>query len=242
MDKWYVVGERRKSSLNQQKIGSFFKELRNEKNLTQEQLAEVFGVSRRTVSRWETGSNMPDLALLVEMADYYDIDLRELLDGERKSERMDKELKETVLKVADYSNEEKRRVTKVLHWLFVAGVISFLVFFLVFLTEPEEPTFLHGVLEGIMLSISFTTVSVGAFFTSKHAGNVKENKLMLVWAISFVGLFVAGICMVGSKIAGIQLSDACIRVLGISELIFLPIFVFSTVSVYFTKKAEREAE
>ena len=29
--------------------------------LTQEQLAERFGVSRRTVSRWETGSNMPDL-------------------------------------------------------------------------------------------------------------------------------------------------------------------------------------
>ena len=71
--------------MNQQKIGTFLKELRNEKNLTQEQLAEVFGVSRRTVSRWETGSNMPDLTLLVEMADYYDVDLRELLDGEGRA-------------------------------------------------------------------------------------------------------------------------------------------------------------
>ena len=41
--------------MNQQKIGTFLKELRNERNLTQEQLAEVFGVSRRMVSRWETG-------------------------------------------------------------------------------------------------------------------------------------------------------------------------------------------
>lgn len=41
--------------MNQQKIGGFLKELRNEKNLTQEQLSEKFGVSRRTVSRWETG-------------------------------------------------------------------------------------------------------------------------------------------------------------------------------------------
>ena len=41
--------------MNQMKIGSFFKELRKEKALTQEQLAEIFGVSRRTVSRWETG-------------------------------------------------------------------------------------------------------------------------------------------------------------------------------------------
>ena len=102
--------------MNQQKIGTFLKELRNEKNLTQEQLAEVFGVSRRTVSRWETGSNMPDLTLLVEMADYYDVDLWELLDGERKSKRMNKELEETVLKVADYTNEQKRKLLRMMQW------------------------------------------------------------------------------------------------------------------------------
>lgn len=39
--------------MDQQKIGSFLKELRKGKNLTQEQLAEHFGVSSRTVSRWE---------------------------------------------------------------------------------------------------------------------------------------------------------------------------------------------
>lgn len=94
--------------MNQQKIGTFLKKLRNEKALTQEQLAERLGVSRRTVSRWETGTNMPDLDILIEMADYYKVDLRELLDGERKSGTMNKELEETVLKVADYSNEEKR--------------------------------------------------------------------------------------------------------------------------------------
>ena len=47
---------------------------------------------------------MPDLDTLIEMADYYEIDLRELLDGERKSEKMNEELRETVLKVAEYSN------------------------------------------------------------------------------------------------------------------------------------------
>ena len=93
--------------MNQIKIGEFLKELRKEKGLTQEQFAEQFNVSRRSVSRWETGNNMPDLDTLIEMADYYEIDLRELLDGERKSEKMNEELKETVLKVAEYSNSEK---------------------------------------------------------------------------------------------------------------------------------------
>ena len=60
------------------KIGSFLRELRKEKNLTQEQLADVFNVSARTVSRWETGSNMPDISILVEIADYYDLDVREM--------------------------------------------------------------------------------------------------------------------------------------------------------------------
>ena len=45
--------------MNQQKTGGFLKELRKEKGITQEQLAEVFGVSSRTVSRWENGVNMP---------------------------------------------------------------------------------------------------------------------------------------------------------------------------------------
>ena len=48
-----------------QKIGTFLKELRKEKGMTQEQLAEKLNVSRRTVSRWETGNNMPDLDLLM---------------------------------------------------------------------------------------------------------------------------------------------------------------------------------
>lgn len=96
--------------MNQIKIGEFLKELRKEKGLTQEQLAEQFNVSRRSVSRWETGSNLPDVDILIEMADYYEVDLRELIDGERKSEKMNEELKETVLKVAEYSNEEKRGV------------------------------------------------------------------------------------------------------------------------------------
>ena len=82
--------------MDTKKIGAFLKQCRKENNLTQEQLAEKFGVSARTVSRWETGSNMPDLSILIELADYYDIEIKELLDGERSS-TMNKEMKETLV-------------------------------------------------------------------------------------------------------------------------------------------------
>ena len=50
--------------MDQQKIGEFLKTLRKDKKLTQEELADKMNVSRRTVSRWETGSNLPDLSIL----------------------------------------------------------------------------------------------------------------------------------------------------------------------------------
>jgi len=91
--------------MNQKKTGEFLKQLRKEKEMTQEQLAEQFCVSARTVSRWETGSNMPDLSILIELADFYDVDIREIIDGERKSENMNNETKDTLKKVAEYSNK-----------------------------------------------------------------------------------------------------------------------------------------
>ena len=85
--------------MEQQKIGSFLKELRKEQNLTQEQFAEQLDVSGRSVSRWETGINMPDISLLVEIAEFYDVSISEIIDGERKSGKMNEEVKETALKL-----------------------------------------------------------------------------------------------------------------------------------------------
>ena len=92
--------------MDQIKIGVFLKELRRAKGLTQEQLAEVLNVSSRTVSRWETGSNMPDISMLVEIAVFYDVSIPEIVQGERESETMDKETRETAVAMAKYSQNE----------------------------------------------------------------------------------------------------------------------------------------
>lgn len=75
----------------------------------QEEIAEMFGVSSRSVSRWENRNTMPDLGILVELADYYDVDIREIVDGERKSEKLERETKETLLRVADYADSGKKQ-------------------------------------------------------------------------------------------------------------------------------------
>ena len=44
---------------------------------------------------------MPDISMLLELADFYEVDIREIIDGERKSEQMNEKLKETVIKVTE---------------------------------------------------------------------------------------------------------------------------------------------
>ena len=128
--------------MNQQKTGEFLKHLRKEKGLTQEQLAEHFYVSSRTVSRWETGSNMPELGLLIELADFYEVDIREIIDGERKSEMMDKETKDTLKKVAAYATEgEKRAQSKV---VCATLAVTIAVFVCTILFADETTGLLYG--------------------------------------------------------------------------------------------------
>ena len=168
--------------MNQIKIGEFIKELRKEKGLTQEQLAEKLNVSRRTVSRWETGNNLPDLDVLIEMADYYEVDLRELIDGERNSEKMNEELKETVLKVAEYSNSERESKRKKLNKCFIIGGICFLLVILnhqfgvlaMIFNNPIDD-FVAGALTSLGILFEFV-----AFYNNNHEVSLKQRKQELL--------------------------------------------------------------
>ena len=107
--------------MDQQKTGQYLKKLGNEKKLTQEQLAEKFNVSSRSVSRWETGRNLPDISLLVEIADFYEVDVREIIDGEAMP-REEEKMQEVAEKMADYAKQEKSRLLKFIQVISFAGI------------------------------------------------------------------------------------------------------------------------
>lgn len=123
--------------MDMQKIGAFLKHLRKEKGLTQEQLAEVFNVAGRTVSRWETGSNMPDLSMIIQIADFFDVEVKEILNGEKDGKKINYELKETLEKVADYNKAEKEKRIKIFVTSFlitiIIGIITLNLQLLIFL-------------------------------------------------------------------------------------------------------------
>lgn len=72
--------------LNQEKIGKFIAERRKGLELTQKQLAEKLNVSDKAVSKWETGRSMPDNAILFDLCKVLEINVNELLSGEKLSD------------------------------------------------------------------------------------------------------------------------------------------------------------
>ncbi len=81
------------------KLGEKIKRLRSQRELTQEQLADILGVSAQAVSRWENDSTYPDITLLPTIASYFEITLDELMGMEDfKNEEKLKELDEKIVK------------------------------------------------------------------------------------------------------------------------------------------------
>lgn len=161
--------------MDQVKIGQFLKELRKEKNLTQEELGEILNVSRRTVTRWETGSNMPDLSILVDIADYYKVDLREIFAGERKDKKMDKELEQTVKQVAEYSNIEKTKTVKVVIIYLVFGIVALLINQILTFVEIGE-SFWVGFLKGSTAALALLSLVFALLFVTGKLTKLQNAK------------------------------------------------------------------
>lgn len=88
-------------------FSEIFKALRKDKQITQEQAAEIFGVSPQAISRWENASSYPDITLLPAIASYFETTVDELL-GVKKTVKKQKMLyfqfrwQESADKINDY--------------------------------------------------------------------------------------------------------------------------------------------
>lgn len=166
--------------MDQKKIGRFLKELRKEKVITQEQLAEKIKVSGRTVSRWETGSNMPDISLLSELADFYDVSIPEIIDGERKSENMNEEVKETVLKLSDYTETINQKIKGRLFVLTVIAIIGMIAFVIIEVMGLDTPGSVYERVAGAGagLGLDCGMLIVLALYLSGILGKIKAKRGM----------------------------------------------------------------
>lgn len=92
------------------KFGAFVAQLRRERGLTQKELADKLFISNKAISKWETGVSLPDVGLLVPLAEVLGVTVTELLRGERQHQPLDTQQVEDVVKKAiTYSEDAPRR-------------------------------------------------------------------------------------------------------------------------------------
>lgn len=164
--------------MNQQKVGEFLKTLRSQKSITQAELAEVLGVSNRSISRWENGTTMPDFDLVIELAKYYEVEVGEILDGERK-DNMDRKTEETMLKIADYNNVEREFFSKRMCIMFAASILGMGVFAVIDILGLER-TQPYATIVSIVVGFVLGTLFTGLVYTSRYITKLKASRMRLM--------------------------------------------------------------
>lgn len=120
-------------------IGERLLKLRKERNLSQEDLANVLDVSRQTISKWETGQSMPDFDKIIPLCEYFGITSDELLTGNSNIQEAKK----------DNVKSNFARNIAVAVMLYIFAIIAVVLFSAQF----EEPI--------IGVSIFFTLIALG---------------------------------------------------------------------------------
>lgn len=145
------------------KIGKFIATCRKNKKITQEQLAEKLSITDRAVSKWERGLSLPDASIMIELCNILDINVNELLCGEKIDMKNYKEKNEGLL--LELARQEEIKNKKIMTSMWVI-LITNAIFYLgiIFLAENllEE-----GVLLGTVISVSTIVFVIAAFIALK---------------------------------------------------------------------------
>lgn len=125
--------------MNQEKIGKFIATCRKNKKITQSELASKLGVTDRAISNWETGKNMPDLALFKPLCEILEITINELLSGEKlNSEKYQEKWEENMVNTIDYTTKRLNNYNQIISLIIIIfGLFIAISAIMIFPTESN---------------------------------------------------------------------------------------------------------
>ena len=136
--------------MDNQKIGNFIAEARKQKNLTQQELADLLHVTDKAVSKWERGIGLPDLKMIQPLARALEVGVLELMSGEPviREDSPDAQAYAEALRAYDATKtarETERLRLRLERWQILAAVFA-IAFFFVSGFALKEDLFLAGYL------------------------------------------------------------------------------------------------
>jgi len=168
--------------MNQEQIGKFIAELRKEKNMTQEELAEKLGVTDKSISRWENGKTMPDISLLNLLADEFNLSIPELLKGRRMTKEELIDMRETINNLIEYESNRQIEDDKKFNKYNLIGSITLVLAllhnsfgYLNYIFTPNIVEFVQGALFGIIICANMISL-----YNRNHSVTLCEKKIELI--------------------------------------------------------------
>jgi len=143
--------------MNQIKIGGFIAELRKSQNMTQSEMAQKLGVSNKSVSRWETGRNIPDVSLFIPICEMFNISVNELIIGERIEDNIEEKTANVIIDTIDKSN---RKISKA-RLIFYVAVLIVEIGLMISLSLTASPSDAMAVPLAGLLITSITATVIG---------------------------------------------------------------------------------
>lgn len=160
--------------MDQIKTGKFIAAMRKEKGLTQRQLADNIGVSDKTVSKWECGKGMPELSLMLPLCNALDINVNELLTGERLTESEYKErAEENMISLVKEREESKKKIIIAIVVALMSLVSSITIFMVVEIFEMKTSAKVILICIGLLVLLAGIMV---ASIIEKEAGAFECRK------------------------------------------------------------------
>ncbi len=153
--------------MNQISIGSYIAKKRRALNFTQEQLAEMLGVSNKTISKWENGKCMPDYSVIQKLCEVLHVTLAELMDGEDAAENSMRAYDDNQILDLLHRTQELERQRCVLSGalLIVLGIASSA------LSATVGGTDIKDFISGLLLGLSIVEMIAGMIIALKNSGN-----------------------------------------------------------------------
>lgn len=128
--------------MDQIKIGEFIAKERKRKGLTQQQLADILGISNKAVSKWECGNGLPEISLLLPLCTELEISVNELLSGTRlDEEEYRQKAEENMMNLMQEKEENKMkfRLTVVVGMIATISFITLLLVAAIYADAIELP-------------------------------------------------------------------------------------------------------
>lgn len=139
------------------KTSEKLKILREENNLTREELANQLFVTKQAIYKWETGKNYPDINNLIKISDIYNLKVDDLLDESKDLNNINVQRNGVFL----VDHQSKENLKTYINWLPIIGLItSALVFILFFGIIGVDDGFLPATVYCLLPFIVFTLLYI----------------------------------------------------------------------------------